>query len=74
MKFVQFRVCIHTYGEASKEVAIDFVYRLTSSFLAELGREDDLPARHLQCRQITLIPALPMLAAQEKTLKNLAKN
>ena len=62
-----FRAGLNVFGEASEELAIDLFYWLKSSssrkkdcitVLNDLGLDDDLFIRHVQCRWLTLIPAL----------------
>ena len=94
-----FREGLKVYGQSSEQLAIDLFYFFKSSpckredFLDveyELGFDEELFIRHVQCRWLTLIPALiaknfeplceyflkelPKTATQNKTLKLLEKN
>ena len=62
-----FRAGITAYGEASEELALDLFHWLKSSpasredyarVLSDLGLDDELFIRHVQCRWLTLLPAL----------------
>ena len=68
-----FRAGITAYGEASEELALDLFHWLKSSpacredyvrVLSDLGLDDELFIRHVQCRWLTLLPAL------ERIVKN----
>ena len=69
----EFRPGITAYGEESEELALDLFHWLKSSparrqdyvcVLSDLGLDDELFIRHVQCKWLTLLPAL------ERTVKN----
>ena len=69
---------INTYGEASEELALDLFYWLKSSpshredyvrVLSDLGLDDELFIRHVQCRWLTLLPALDRIVKSWEAVK-----
>ena len=73
-----FRAGINTYGEASEELALDLFYWLKSSpsrqedyvrVLSDLGLDDELFIRHVQCRWLTLLPALDRIVKSWEAVK-----
>lgn len=73
-----FRAGINTYGEASEELALDLFYWLKSStsrredyvrVLSDLGLDDGLFIRHVQCRWLTLLPALDRIVKSWEAVK-----
>ena len=73
-----FRAGINIYGEASGELALDLFYWLKSSpscredyvhVLSDLGLDDELFIRHVQCRWLTLLPALDRIVKSWEAVK-----
>ena len=73
-----FRAGINTYGEATEELAIDLSYWLKNSparrenyinVLNEVGHDEELFIRHVQCRWLTLLPALERIEKKWEVIK-----
>ena len=73
-----FRAGVNAYGDASEELAIDRFYWLKSSpsrredyihVLSDLGLDEELFIRHVQCRWLTLIPALDRIVKKWEAIK-----
>ena len=69
---------INIYGEASGELALDLFYWLKSSpsrredyvhVLSDLGLDDELFIRHVQCKWLTLLPALDRIVKSWEAVK-----
>ena len=69
---------VNTYGEGCEELAIDLFYWLKSSpscredyihVLNDLGLDDELFIHHVQCRWLTLIPALDGIVKNWEAIK-----
>ena len=73
-----FRAGLNSYGEASEELAIDLFYWLKISpsrredcghVLSDLALDDELFVRHVQCRWLTLLPALDRIVKSWEAVK-----
>jgi len=73
-----FRAGVNAYGDASEELAIDLFYWLKSSpsrredyihVFSDLGLDEELFIRHVQCRWLTLIPALDRIVKKWEAIK-----
>lgn len=69
---------VNAYGDASEELAIDLFYWLKSSssrredyihVLSDLGLDEELFIQHVQCRWLTLIPALDRIVKKWEAIK-----